>query len=57
MNEYIFESQQNKTQSNCLKERIIYMSPEYRSCLKLKEDFNYEKSDIFSLGLNLLRIT
>ena len=32
------------------------MSPEYRSCLKLKEDFDYEKSDIFSLGLNLLRI-
>ena len=32
------------------------MSPEYRSLILLKEDFNYEKSDIFSIGLNILRI-
>ena len=32
------------------------MSPEYRCCLKLKDDFDYEKSDVFSLGLNLLRM-
>jgi hypothetical protein len=30
------------------------MSPEYRSCIEIKNEFNYEKSDIFSLGIVIL---
>ena len=41
---------------NCLKERIIYMSPEYRKFITLPKYFDAEKSDIFSIGLNILRI-
>ena len=41
---------------NCLKERIIYMSPEYRKFIRLSKYFDNEFSDIFSIGLNILRI-
>ena len=41
---------------NCLKERIIYMSPEYRKFIRLSKYFDTELSDIFSIGLNILRI-
>ena len=27
------------------------MSPEYRSCIELKKEFDNEKSDIYSIGL------
>ena len=40
---------------NCLKYRIIFMSPEYRKLLEINQNyFNYEKSDIFSIGIILL---
>ena len=39
---------------NCLKERIIYMSPEYRKFIEINQKFDYNKSDIFSIGLLLL---
>ena len=32
------------------------MSPEYRYLIKLKHLFNYEKSDIFSIGLIILKL-
>ena len=32
------------------------MSPEYRSSIIITKEFNYEKSDIFSFGILLLRI-
>ena len=32
------------------------MSPEYRKTIKLYLNFDYEKSDIFSVGLIILRI-
>ena len=32
------------------------MSPEYRIKLKLNKEFNNEKSDIFSIGLLILRL-
>ena len=32
------------------------MSPEYRNILKLDKEFNYEKSDIFSIGLIIIRL-
>ena len=41
---------------NCLKERLIYMSPEYRQCIQIKNNFDYEKSDIFSIGIVVLRM-
>ena len=40
----------------CLKERIIFMSPEYRSILEINEYFNYELSDLFSLGIFIITI-
>ena len=30
------------------------MSSEYRSCIKINENFNYENSDIFSIGFVIL---
>ena len=32
------------------------MSPEYRYLIWIKNNFSYEKSDIFSLGLIILRL-
>ena len=32
------------------------MSPEYRIKLKIDNEFIYEKSDIFSIGLIILRL-
>ena len=32
------------------------MSPEYRYQLKINHEFSYEKSDIFSLGIIILRV-
>ena len=32
------------------------MSPEYRKSIKVLWNFDYEKSDIFSVGLILLKI-
>ena len=31
------------------------MSPEYRNVLLVNNDYDYEKSDIFSLGINIIR--
>ena len=32
------------------------MSPEYRILIKFEEEFDYNKSDIFSLGIIILRL-
>ena len=32
------------------------MSPEYRKYIKINYKFNYEQSDIFSLGITILRL-
>ena len=32
------------------------MAPEFRCLLKIDEDYNFDKSDIFSIGLLILRM-
>ena len=41
---------------NCIKERLIYMSPEYRYLIFITKYFDYEKSDIFSIGLLIINL-
>ena len=37
-----------------MKERIIYMSPEYQYLININYNFDYEKSDIFSIGILII---
>ena len=39
---------------NCCKERLIFMSPEYRSAITITSEFDYGKSDMFSVGLPMV---
>ena len=41
---------------SCIKERIIFMSPEYRTLLETNTNFKYEFSDIFSIGIFIINI-